>query len=126
MLTQDERIRAIGRQLSSAYPQLTNACIKEVLKAELEIDLQDLVDSGEVRKAEWGSFKVLQRAERTTRNPRTGQRMTVPAKKVAVFRASSRLREAVEPALAQARATASRQRAPRAKAAKGGRRRREG
>ena len=43
----------------------------------------------------FGSFSVSKRAKRKGRNPQTGKEMTIPASKVARFRAGKALREAV-------------------------------
>lgn len=43
----------------------------------------------------FGTFTVSKRKARTGRNPRTGAPLTIPATKVPVFRAGSRLKEAI-------------------------------
>jgi len=43
----------------------------------------------------FGSFSVKQRAAREGRNPRTGRKLKIPAKKVPVFRPGKDLKEAV-------------------------------
>ncbi|GIV57480.1 MAG: DNA-binding protein [Rhodothermaceae bacterium] len=47
----------------------------------------------------FGSFRVQHRAARQARNPRTNEKITVPAQYVPVFKASRELREAVNEAL---------------------------
>lgn len=44
----------------------------------------------------FGTFSVSERAERTGINPSTKQAITIPAKKVAKFKAGAELSEAVE------------------------------
>ena len=44
----------------------------------------------------FGEFRVLVRAERQGRNPRTGELITIPAKKVVRFSAALPVRKAVE------------------------------
>ena len=44
----------------------------------------------------FGTFAVSERAERTGINPSTKQAITIPAKKVAKFKAGAELSEAVE------------------------------
>lgn len=51
--------------------------IKEALKEGNSITLVGL-----------GTFKIVDRAERKARNPRTGEEITIPAKKVLVFKPS--------------------------------------
>ncbi|MGI6595453.1 MAG: HU family DNA-binding protein [Elusimicrobia bacterium] len=44
----------------------------------------------------FGTFKVAKRKARTGRNPQTGKEMKIPAKKVPVFKAGSKLKKAVK------------------------------
>ncbi len=44
----------------------------------------------------FGTFKVRERKSRVARNPRTGERVEVPARMVPVFKPSKDLRERVE------------------------------
>lgn len=43
----------------------------------------------------FGSFQMSEKKERQGRNPRTGETMTIPAKKVAMFKPSKQLAERV-------------------------------
>jgi len=43
----------------------------------------------------FGNFEARQRAARTGVNPKTGKKMTIPAKKVPVFRPGKAFKEAV-------------------------------
>lgn len=49
----------------------------------------------EVSVAGFGSFKVGKRAARTGVNPRTGEKISIPAMNVPKFRASKGLKEAI-------------------------------
>jgi DNA-binding protein HU-beta len=56
---------------------------------------------GRGRKADlrgFGSFQLSDRKERQGRNPRTGETMTIPARKAAVFRPGRELAERVNTA----------------------------
>src|SRR6202789_3361441 len=46
----------------------------------------------------FGSFRIRQRKPRIGRNPKTGTRVEVPAKKVPYFKPSKELRDLVNPA----------------------------
>jgi integration host factor subunit beta len=46
----------------------------------------------------FGSFRIRQRNPRTGRNPKTGAKVEVPAKKVPYFKPSKELRDLVNPA----------------------------
>ena len=53
------------------------------------------VDKIEIRG--FGSFRIRQRNPRIGRNPRTGQRVEVPAKRVSYFKPSQDLRDLINP-----------------------------
>jgi integration host factor subunit beta len=55
----------------------------------------------------FGSFRIRQRNPRIGRNPKTGERVEVPAKRVPYFKPSKELRDLVNPAEAAETATAS-------------------
>lgn len=65
---------------------------------------QAIIDSisGTLKKGEeakisrFGTFLIRERRERKGRNPKTGQTLTVPSKKVLRFRASRLFKEAVK------------------------------
>ena len=44
----------------------------------------------------FGTFSVVKRAKRKAKNPRTGEMIKIPAKKVAKFKPGSKLAEAVK------------------------------
>lgn len=51
--------------------------------------LKDALEQGEtISFMGFGTFKIVDRAERKARNPRTGEEVTVPAKKTLVFKPS--------------------------------------
>lgn len=58
--------------------------LAEVIKSGEELTLGDL-----------GKFEIVTRAERTCRNPQTGEQMKVPAKKAVKFKPSSKMKKAV-------------------------------
>jgi integration host factor subunit beta len=50
----------------------------------------------------FGSFRIRQRNSRVGRNPKTGDRVEVPAKKVPYFKPSKDLRDLINPSTASA------------------------
>lgn len=48
---------------------------------------------GKTVRTDIGSFKVIERAARTCRNPRTGEEISVPARKVVKFSLSKKLKD---------------------------------
>lgn len=55
----------------------------------------------------FGSFRTRQRKPRTGRNPKTGDKVDVPAKRVPFFKPSKELRDAVNPSAAKAKPKAA-------------------
>ncbi len=43
----------------------------------------------------FGTFSTVKRPERTAKNPRTGEKITIPAKTIAKFKPGSKLADAV-------------------------------
>jgi DNA-binding protein HU-beta len=75
----------------------------EVSKAEAErvynamfALLAEEVAKGEVRVDGFGTFKLAERAAREAKNPRTGEVVKVPAKRVVTFKAASALKAKVK------------------------------
>ena len=64
---------------------------KAVLEATLESVKEALQAGDAVQLIGFGTFSVSERAARTGKNPRTGEKITIPAKKVAKFKAGAGL-----------------------------------
>ena len=85
--------------LVSAVAEKTNMTKKDAASAvDAVIDaVKDSLASGEeVRLVGFGSFSVKQRKARTGRNPQTGRKIKIKAKKVPAFSAGKGLKEAVK------------------------------
>ena len=82
--------------LAGRFPQLTakdaDVAVKEIVTAISET----LTDGNRVEIRGFGVFCLNHRAPRIGRNPKTGERVAVPAKSVPHFRAGKELREAVD------------------------------
>ncbi len=75
---------------------ISKAAAERALNAFMDA-ITDAVASGDkVSLIGFGTFYVTERKERTGRNPQTGEKMVIPAKKVVKFRPGSRLSEAVK------------------------------
>lgn len=55
-----------------------------------------LKDGDKIQLTGFGSFEVKTRSERTGRNPKTKEVITIPASKVPVFKAGKSLKEAIQ------------------------------
>lgn len=68
---------------------------KAVLNVVLEEIIEGMKNDGKVALTGFGSFEVRERAERTGRNPQTGEEIVIPAVKAPKFKAGKSMKEAV-------------------------------
>lgn len=66
------------------------------LEAMLQSIQTELTKGNDVSITGFGTFGITQREAREGRNPRTGEALKIPAKKLPKFRAGKTLREAIE------------------------------
>jgi len=76
--------------------ELTKQDSKKVVDALFETISNTLAKEGKIQLLGFGTFEVRERAERTGRNPQTGEEMTIPASKVPAFKPGKELKEAVK------------------------------
>ncbi|PEA36919.1 DNA-binding protein [Priestia megaterium] len=76
--------------------ELTKQDSKKAVDALFEIISNTLAQEEKIQLLGFGTFEVRQRAERTGRNPQTGEEMTIPASKVPAFKPGKDLKEAVK------------------------------
>jgi len=82
--------------LAERYPHLTAADAEAAVKILLEAMTETLVSGQRIEIRGFGSFAVNERSARQARNPRTGEQVVVPPKRVAHFKPGKALREAVD------------------------------
>ena len=70
--------------------------IKKVVQKALDAIIDSLVNEQTVELRNFGIFKVKSRRGRTGRNPRTGQVVPVPPKKVVVFKPGLEMKKLVK------------------------------
>lgn len=68
--------------------------VDDVIKAFEGAIARHMGTGGEIRMAGFGTFKTIQRAARTSRNPRTGEPVPVPARTAPSFKAGKALKDA--------------------------------
>jgi DNA-binding protein HU-beta len=89
-MTKNELARELAEEL-----ELPRRQVVEIIDALLE-KFTDVLKSGDkVQLTPFGQFKVRDRAARIARNPKTGEPIKVPAKRVLKFIAGRTLKEAV-------------------------------
>lgn len=74
---------------------LPKAAVEDVLKTAGDAIGAALIGEGEAVLPGLGKLVSVQKAERAGRNPKTGEAMTIPARKSVKFKASKALTEAL-------------------------------
>lgn len=82
-------------QSLAAATEQSQAAASRSLDAFIQIVSQELAKGGEVAIPGFGNFKKAERAERTGRNPRTGESMTIAASSTVKFVPGASLKAAV-------------------------------
>ena len=65
------------------------------IKAFTDIVAEELKKGEKIQFVGFGTFEVSERAERTGRNPQTGEEMTIPASKAPKFKAGKALKDSL-------------------------------
>ncbi len=79
-------------EMAGVSKKQADRCLKAFIEA-----VEDALAKGErVALPGFGIFQVKERAERKGRNPRTGEIITIPARKVVVFKPAKQLKERVK------------------------------
>jgi DNA-binding protein HU-beta len=91
IVNKDELARAVAARSGLEVGQA-----KAALDAALEEIAKQIAAGNEVRLTGFGKFSASQRAAREGRNPQTGERMQIAAKRVPKFSAGAELKKAVQ------------------------------
>lgn len=86
------------KELVDAISSKTGASKKDAeqfVSAFMEVVTDELKRGGQVSLVGFGTFKVASRAAREARNPQTGERISIPARKVPQFKPSKNLKDAL-------------------------------
>ena len=75
---------------------ITQVDVKQVVQRTLNHLVASLKEGKTVELRNFGVFKVKQRAPRRGRNPKTGQEVPVPAKRVVVFKPGLLMRQGIK------------------------------
>lgn len=80
-MTKKDIVRTIAEQLD--LPQLRT---RQLVQRTFDVIIETLVREERVELRNFGIFQIKRRAARVARNPRTGERVVVPAKSVVTFK----------------------------------------
>lgn len=90
-MTKKEIVKKISDELG-----MTQLKTKEIVQRTLDLIIETLVETGAIELRNFGVFKVKRRAARKARNPRTGEKVSVPPKNVVTFKPGKEMEELVK------------------------------
>ena len=90
-MTKAELVEKVANQIN-----LTKKQTEVVVNTVFSSITDSLADGKKVELRGFGSFRIRQRNARVGRNPKSGQKVDVPSKKVPFFKAGKELRELVD------------------------------
>src|SRR3954466_8442920 len=90
IVTKKEIVKRISEEIG-----LTQLKTKDIVQRTLNAIIQTLVSEGRIELRNFGVFEVKRRAPRKARNPRTGDKVSVPAKNVVTFKPGKEMEELV-------------------------------
>ena len=82
--------------LAEKFPQLTQRDADMAVKTVLDAMSESLIKGHRIEIRGFGSFTVNRRPPRLGRNPRSGESVAIPEKRVPHFKPGKALREAVD------------------------------
>ena len=89
-LTKKEIVKTISEEIG-----LTQLKTKEIVQKTFDAIVETLVTEGRIELRNFGVFEVKKRAARRARNPRTGDKVSVPEKYVVTFKPGKEMEERV-------------------------------
>jgi nucleoid DNA-binding protein len=89
-VTKKEIVKQISEEMG-----LTQLKTKEIVQRTLDAIIHTLVSERRIEMRNFGVFEVKARAPRKARNPRTGDKVYVPAKTVVTFKPGKEMEELV-------------------------------
>ena len=89
-MTKKEIVKTISEAIG-----MTQLKTKEIVQKTFDAIVETLVEERRIELRNFGVFEVKERAARKARNPRTGERVDVPAKMVVTFKPGKEMEERV-------------------------------
>ena len=89
-MTKKDMAKAIAEEMG-----LTQGQAQEVVQRVLDVITDTLLNEGRIELRNFGVFEVRKRKPRKARNPRTGEKVLVPAKLVVTFKAGREMGERI-------------------------------
>ena len=85
------------QKLAQDNPELRAQEVEQVVDIFFEEIAQRLAEGGRIELRGFGAFSTREREARTGRNPRIGEAVDVPAKRVPYFKPGKEMRNALNP-----------------------------
>ncbi len=99
-MTKDELVRSVSREVD-----MNQGLISKAIDSVFSNLKESLGKGDSFRMVGFGSFRVVERAERRGRNPKTGEEIVIPARKTVRFAPGKDLKELMNPKAEAAVAT---------------------
>ena len=90
-MTKKEIVRIISDELS-----LSQQDVKRVVQRTFDAVIEALAKEGRIELRNFGVFEVKERKARKARNPRTGDEVQVPSKRVVTFKPGKEMEQIVD------------------------------
>ncbi|MEM9186429.1 MAG: HU family DNA-binding protein [Planctomycetota bacterium] len=114
-MTKKEIVKTISEEIG-----LTQLKTKEIVQKTFDAIVETLVEDRRIELRNFGVFEVKKRAARKARNPRTGEKVSVPEKYVVTFKPGKEMEERVRELERQAAAELAQREAAAREAAQSG------
>ncbi len=75
--------------------ELSKKDAEKALNAFIDTVTDELKNGDRIQLIGFGTFEISERAERTGRNPQSGETMVIPASKIPKFKAGKALKDAI-------------------------------
>lgn len=87
-----EKMGSLSPKRSFESKAFAEDCVDSVFETIMEI----VSEGNDFSIKGFGTFKVASRSERVARNPRTGEQIIIPAKKVPVFKPGNKFKSCIK------------------------------
>ena len=89
-MTKKDIVRVISESMG-----LTQLDVKEIVQKTFDTIVDTLATQGRIELRNFGVFEVKERAPRKARNPKTGEEVMVPARRVVTFKPGKEMEERI-------------------------------
>jgi nucleoid DNA-binding protein len=95
-MNKQELIKAVQCKVEDEKEKFPLKLVGEFVEIFTEVVTEELAKKGSVTLVGFGTFAAAQRKAKTGINPKTGKKISIPAKTVPVFKAGKGLKETVK------------------------------